>query len=318
MSICASRLFPRMTAIAIVLIGTVTASTLWADDPNELRDGTGLITASWESATRNITTYNPSVRPDLPEGTALTTLKVSGSVEVLDFNDLIAVSTTHATALWAFDQDGDAVLFDPNAVVRPAGNAWVLGDRPKTFGVELPLDLDQPYVASLSELAFTVDALYGQPFATIDVPIEVSEDWIELVPRYRIRITDVNQSGGFCWFTIDEEITDVHSHMGCRFDPNFSGWDETTPRSPRGGIRRVTDYDFIDNVQVVDVQGNRVSVQGFHSASHPTDSTVTGLRQYTLYNCESLDAVRVRYTIAMDPYEVPILLTLTDIPIPGL
>ncbi len=312
MNVCVRPLF--IAAIVVICVGAV--STTRADDPNALRDGMGLLTASWDSATRCITAYNPGARADLPEGTALTTIKVSGGVGVVDFNDLIAVATTHATALWALDGDGKAVLFDPNAVVRPSGNAWVLGDRPRTFCVELPLDLDQPYVASLSELAFTVDALYGDPFVTIDVPIEASEEWIELAPRYRIQITDVTHADDTCRFTVKEEILEVYSHVSWPFDPNEDHWDETATASDVS--RKVADFDVIDHVRILDTEGTPVLPGGLVRSWRLSGGMVTGTRTFTLYECASTEDLRIRYTIAMAPYEVPILLTLTDIPIPGL
>ncbi len=309
-----ARHFRLATAATMVLIWTMSIAAVQADDPNAVRDGTGLLAATWDSATRCLTAHNPKARPDVAEGTVQTTIKVSGSVEVLDFNDLIAVATTRATALWAFDQDGEAVLFDADAVVRPDGNVWVLGDRPKTFCVELPLDFDQPYVASLSELAFTVEALYGQPFTTIDVPIEVSQAWIEIVPRYRIQITKTDQLDDHCFIAVTEEVLDVSGSANGPFDPNAHYWDETADWYHTS---KVVNFDVISHAEIVDLEGRPVrSAHSYQGSSR--EGMLTQTREFTLNDCASLEELRIRYTIAMDPYEATILLTLTDIPVPGL
>lgn len=116
----------------------------------------------------------------------------------LDTNDLIAVATTNANAIQAFDYDDNDVLFDPNAPVPSLARTWELGEQPKAFAVELPLDPNQTFPQSLSELDFTVDGLYGQPFTTVDLPLEATEDWIDLAPNYRLRIEEVNLLDGVC------------------------------------------------------------------------------------------------------------------------
>ncbi len=307
-------------ALVIVLVGLATSQAASAADPNmndALWDSSVLFAASWASATRSLTAYNPVERPDKDPEAFKTVLAVSGTVYILDTNDLIAVTTGNTRALQAFDQDGNDVRFDPNAPALPLGRTWTLGDQPQTFSVELHLDPEQPYVASLSELHFMIDALYGQPFATVDIPWETTEDWVELVPRYRIHIEEADSTDGTCHLLVREEIADVYRRAGDSFDPNDGPWEEI----PFYGHppRDFGELDVISNVDIVDAKGNPVDGGGPRSmSSRLGNGMATVTREFTLYHPLGAEDLRIRYTIAIDVYEMPIPLTLTEIPVPGL
>jgi hypothetical protein len=208
------------------------------------------------------------------------------------------------------------VFFDLNIPEPNLGRTWMLGEKPKPFSVELNLDPDQTYPTILSELDFTVDALYGQPFATIDLPVEVTEDWIELAPCYRIRVDEVSMVDNVCHIVVKGEVTDVSGSGSYPFDPNIP-WDEHV--SPRGTVYRLSDLDIISRTELVDT-GETPSWSG-GSNSHSNRSADGGRDlswNFTLHNCTGTENLLLHYTIAMDPYEIPIPLTLTEIAVPGL
>ena len=300
-------------ALRLCLIVTTLAACAWADDPNVPLEPSTAFVADWDSVTLAITGRNPI--DALARREAIT---VSGSIYVLDSNDLIAISMTNTAPLWAFDQDGHEVLFDPNAVVAEPARTWELGDQPQAFSVTLTLDPNQPRPASLAELDFTVEALYGRPFRTVAFPAEVTDDWIELTPEFRVRITDANVAGDRCTVVIEEEITlDMHG-MGRRsFDPNRGPWVEEP--WPDGSVDKLSDLDFLTDVYLCDVDGNPVGNGGSSSRTHSGLATgvTTGTRKLTRYDCPSLEGVYVYYTFALDLYETPIHLRLSDIPVPG-
>jgi len=273
-----------------------------------------LFEATWESATLSITAYNPVEKPDIDPLTRKNVITVTGHVYILDTNDLIAVSTIHATALQVLDQDGNEVIFDPNAVVQSPGHTWMLGDQPKTFSVELRLDPNQACPTSLSELDFAVDALYGQPFSTAILPLETTEDGTELSSRYRVRVAEANVVDDLCHLVIEEEIQGV-SGVGIRsFDPNDGPWEESV--DPRGRARKITDLvDFIVTHEIIDAEGNLLRNTG---PSRYSLKMGTATFRLTLYDCTNTKGLYVRYTFAIGIYKMPIRLTLTDIPVPGL
>ena len=308
--------FVRIVSTVMILAGLPAVGAAQASDPNALWEASDLFVASWESATLAITVYNPIERPDIDPLTRTHVITVAGNVHILDTNDLIAVSTTHATALQAFDQDGTEVRFDPNAPEKSPGRTWILGDKPKAFSVELHLDPNQAVPTSLSELDFTVEALYGQPFTTIDIPLEVTEEWIELVPRYRIHVEEVNVVDDACHIIIREEITDVHAGSSRSFDPNGHPWEEM---SCFGDVLyKFSEFDVVSNAKIVDTDGHPVRGGNRGSSSSGRDGMRTGTRTFTFYNCSDTEDFRIRYTIAMDLYEMPIPLMLTDISVPGM
>lgn len=305
------RLFLTLTSLALV-------PSAWADDPNVALEPSTAFVADWDSVTLAVTGYNPIGSPDGNPPVQREAISVEGNVYILDTNDLIAISTTNTAPLWAFDQDGHEVLFDPNAVVVEPARTWELGDQPQVFRVTLPLDPNQPRPTSLSEFDFTVEALYGRPFRTVAIPAEVTDDWIELTPEFRLRITDANVVGDRCTVVIEEEITLDIDGVGSRsFDPNLGPWVEEL--WPDGRVNKFSDLDLLTDIDLTDVDGNRIGSGGSSSSSHRGMGTgvTTGTRKLTRYNCSSLEGVYVYYTFALDLYEAPIHLRLSDIPVPG-
>jgi hypothetical protein len=175
-------------------------------------------------------------------------------------------------------------------------------------------------------LGLTVDALYGRPFVTTEIPIEASDDWIELLPRYRIRNTGIEQDDNVCRFTLQEEVRDVNRYIDHPLDPNAGDWDETAPASWHdfarpwwGDSGKPTDFDVITNIRIVNTQGQVVANTLVSYGSWELGAGMLKItRSFVVFDCAATGDLRLHFTIAMDPYEVPILLTLTDIAIPGL
>lgn len=187
---------------------------------------------------------------------------------------------------------------------------------PKAFSIELHLDPNQAVPTSLSELDFTVEALYGQPFTTIDIPVEITEEWIELVPRYRVRVAEVNSVDDVCHIIVKGEVTDVHSSGSYSFDPNDGPWEE---RGCYGDVLRFSDLDVISRGEIIDA-GEAPSWSG-GTISHSSRSADGGRDltwEFTLHNCTGTENLLIHCTTAMAPYEMPIPLVLTDISVPGM
>jgi len=233
-----------------------------------------------------------------------------------DANDLVAVSTTHAMALQAFDQDGLEVPFDPNAIVLELARRWWLGDEPRAYAVELHLDPNQAVPPLLSRLDFMVEALYAQPFATFELPLEVSAEPIVLLPNVQVRITEVSVANETCSVTTEATMTDISGTTDQTFEPEGGFWDEYV--SPRGRVFSLSDTDVIFRAAIVDSEGNQVRRGG--SERHATRSSggvVVATTSFVINDCPSAEGLYLRYRIAMYPYEVPIFLTLEDVAIPG-
>jgi hypothetical protein len=303
---------------AVALAMSLTALGIaQADDPNALADPPALFAADWDTASLAVTIYNPAADPNGKGPARKDVVTVTGTVYPPDVNDLVAFSATHAAALQAFDQDGREVLFDPDAVVLQPGRRWWLDDRPVAYAVELYLDPNQTVPTSLSQLDFTVQALYAQPFTTVVLPLEVSVEPIALLGNFQVRITDVNVVGAICSVAVEATMTDISGTADRPFDPEEGYWDEHV--SPRGHVFIVSDPDVIFRAAIVDSDGNHVRRGG--SESHSTRSSggvVVATTGFVIHDCLSTEGLYLRYRIAMYPYEVPILLTLQDVAIPGL
>jgi len=302
--------------IVALLAGPPTVGTAQTEDPNTLWDASDLFAATWGSATLSVTTYNPSEHPDMAPQARKRVITVDGNVYPLDVNDLVALSTTHVTALRAFDQDAIEVLFDPNAVEQSPGRTWILGDKPSGFSLPIHLAPDQPCPSSLSELNFTVDALYGKPFVTLDLPVESTEEWIEAAPGFRVRVEEVNTVDDVCHIVVKGSITDVSGSGSYSFDPN-AVWEEHVSR--QGDVHKTSDLDVIYRVEIIDV-GETPSWNGARKSG--SSRSAEGGREltydYILRNCTGTENMLIRLNVVMYPYEIPIPLTLTEIPVPGL
>lgn len=296
-----------MILAAVLMTALTTIGTAQTDDPN------ALFAADWDSATLAVTVF----RSDDATPAVKNVVSVTGNVYIPDVNDLVAVSGTHAAAVQAFDQDGAEVLFDPNVVEPEPGRTWWLGTEPLAYSVAMRLDPNQLIPTSLSELDFTVEAMYAESYITVDLPLEVTTEPIELLPNFHVSVTEVNVAGETCVVATVATITDVSGRSTRSFDPNDGPWEETILHS--GRVITLSDLDVIYREAIVDADGNAdTRIRGTSHASHSSGGVTTATARFTLRDCSDVEGLYLRYTIAMYPYEVPILLTVTDVAIPGL
>jgi len=306
------------TWLLLSLVSIFAAATARADDPNLPAALSSAFAADWDAVTLTVTGYNPSGSPADAAPPREEVITVAGHVHVFDSNDLIAVSTTNTTPLWAFDQDGSDVVFDPNAVAIEPARTWDLGERAKPFRVSLTLDADQVRPTSLMQLDFTAEALYGRPFRTVAIPVEVTEDWIELAPDYRVHVTETRVVDETAYVTLAEEIAfRIASSASRSFDPNDGPWVDHVFRN--GKVEPVSDYDYVARGYLGDIDGNEVGSGGGFRHPHSGMSTglTTGALELTVGHCPTLEGAYIHLTFALKLYATPIHLTLTDIPIPG-
>ena len=302
--------------VAIHLVAGPTLGPVALGSDAGLSDSSGIMVPSWKSVTLSLTTYNPTERPDQEPGKPEKVIAVSGQVHILDANDLIAVADANTAVLCAFDQDGQEVLFDPNAYPKDPNRAWMLGAAAKPFSTRMKLDPNQAAPSILSALDFTVDALYGQPFTFIDLPFAPTDDWMELFPGFRTLVEATSSQDGRCTCSIKEEIVGMGALSYRSFDPEDGVWEERWPMS--GLIFKLSDHDLIYHVDIVDLEGKLVQSGGGRMSAHGGGGVIETSREITLSQCTDTTTLQIRYTIAVDPYEAQIPLTLAQIPVPGL
>jgi len=299
---------PQSSILALAVATCVgiltTPGSAQTDDPN------ALFAAGWHSASLAVTID----RPDGKSSAVKNVVSVAGHVYVPDANDLVAVSTTHAAAVHAFDQNGVEIHFDPEAVTLEPGRSWWLGRAPRLYRVELHLDPNQALPTALSRLDLTVEALYAESYMTVDLPLAVTEEPIELLPNCHVSITDVNVADEVCAVATKVVTANVFGSGTMSFDPNDGPWEETVIRDH---VLRMSDLDVVFRATLVDGAGRTVPAAASHR-TQSSDGVTTGTTRLEVRDCTGLDGLYLRYTVAMYPYDVPILLTLTNVAIPGL
>ena len=82
----------------------------------------------------------------------------------------------------------------------------------------------------LSELEFTVSALYAQPLATFDIPFEPMTAPVELVPGFSVQIESASSEDGKCGFTIKEVFDGFDTWWHGTLDEDSSTCDEDFDR----------------------------------------------------------------------------------------
>ena len=233
-----------------------------------------------------------------------TTLKLSGTLTVLDSNNLVALDPEHAIPCQAFDEQGALIDLQNRLPVCEPSHHWVVLP---THPVEFELVLRQIDSTRLSTVDALTYALYAQSLIQMDLPLEVTADWITLVPGFRVKIDQVDIAGGICEYTIQESI-DANGF-------SFGGLTENaTPQATNRGFHFFwADSDVVYARQFINNQGNLINVTTLSGSSRHSEGKSISTLQVRI---AQEDIGFVHYNIAIQPYSVLVPFTLENIPLP--
>jgi uncharacterized membrane protein YgcG len=155
------------------------------------------IAATWESVTVMSKLYNPAPGAKVPERS----LSLAATVDVIDPNGLLGFDSTPQGTLVL---DGKPSVIYSKAVpskfchfywplryikTMPTPGQWVSQLQPYNLTVDVPLDPNHPsYPALLSRVEWSMYALVNTQAKTVDVPFNVTTDWLTLTPGVEIKV----------------------------------------------------------------------------------------------------------------------------------
>jgi hypothetical protein len=180
-----------------------------------------------------------------------------------------------------------------------------------SLSVGIPLEADQGYPSSLSRLEWSMKALIAETFTTVDIPFEADEEWVEVVPGLEIRVNEASATEGSYIYQIQAV-----------YDPNLVSYgtgghwhfwsDEELPAT------LMMDMEML-NAAGEPVRGPNTSGGfGGGTSSHSTDEGLMEATSNGYGRCDACgDVATIRFTFALDAYEVEARLVLEDVPVPG-
>jgi hypothetical protein len=272
----------------------------------------------WESVDLQSRIENPARDPDAdPNG--LRELTVQAGAELIDYEDLIGIDRFGRSVV-AMDQDGQEIYRVDDPLISRSYQATEDALRLAAFGeradeinlsVSIPLEADQGYPSSLSRLDWSMNALVAETFTTVDIPFEASEEWVEVVPGLDVLVEVASATEGNYIYKIK-----------AIYDPNLASFgtlghwhfwfDEALPAT------LMVDMEML-NAAGEPVRGPNTS--GGFGGGTSSHSTEDGLREATSDGhgrCDACgDVATIRFTFALDAYEVEARLVLEDVPVPG-
>ncbi len=163
------------------------------------------IAATWESLTAMSKLSNPAA----PSAKAAPerSLSLSARVDVVDVNNVLGFD---------YNAQGTLVLDEKLRVVyskavpskychfywplrytkKMVAGQWVSELQPYNFKVDMPIDSNHPYPKSLSRVEWSMYALVNTESKTVDVPFNVSADWVTLAPGVEIKVEQATAETG--------------------------------------------------------------------------------------------------------------------------
>jgi hypothetical protein len=301
-------------------------------DPNQTWDPAQHVAAVWESVSADLsaTIYNPALPPTQmsTRTRASRRLSMSGQITITDSNGLVGFCTT-ATAVRTVDQDGNVIpgvrtlnetgrlYMAPGTMTRPGA--------PDTKGVSayvvsIGLDSASPVIAYpslLKKVEWSMYALVAGTFQTADVPLAVTNEWIELVPGLEVFVEQSAIGRG-----------EYQYRIKARCDPKKVSY---VP----GSAIHLSPGDLppeviVAKIDVLDAHGISIPAQGIGSFSSTSAEAVFYTSTAGVLNKEPGGistgsgscavcgtATTIRYTLGLKSYEKEVRFTLENVPVPS-
>jgi len=258
-------------------------------------------------------------------------ISLSGRIAVPDPNGLIGLSK-YPTDIQAWDElgnplesgsdDDDKVIYVPleyAATLWVPTMEWMLDAVPYDFSLALRLDPDSPFPTALSRVEWSMTVLLSDRFEVIDIPYAETEDWTELVPGLEMLVSQAYAAEGQYNYVLQSRFDPgrvVHRDYRDRGSWEDGGYPWTETKAPEL---------VVIAIDVLDAQGHSVHYQGSDAGS----ATVGAYRElfaepavvarHGIGNCQACgQAASFRLTLAYEPYEQEVRLSLEDVAVPSL
>jgi hypothetical protein len=281
-------------------------------EPTEIvLDASARFAVHWDSLAVTRVTLNPLAGAEGARDPGIV-VSISGRIEGLDAPNLIGMDEQEGIVCRVTDEQGDDVTLRSNAYLFEPDHCWNLRKTPLyPFTLQMQLNLDQAVPTVLSQIDFYVYALFAQPLTVIDIPIGVTEDWVDVVPGLQVSVAIITLQDGTYQYTLSEKRHDL-SHVRGILKTDVQTCEPLGLSHPFH-MPDLAAVDLVYNRDIIDSNGNILSSAGPDFSSGGRSGSSTSSRMCSDSGCP----VCVRYTIGVKPYKLVVPLTLTDIPVSG-
>ena len=178
-----------------------------------------------------------------------------------------------------------------------------LPEMPAHVSLSFPMDPNAGYPVWFSQVSWSTKGLFVYAIRTVKVPFQSSEQWIELLPDYRIMIEEAVLEEGKYSYVIKAKYEGPDSRPS---NYVFLRADEPVPQYIDMGMT------FLD-AKGVDVRSYSSS-GGFSSGGGGSDTDYTFSGRGSCSACGGVTTIQFQF--AVDPYIEEMLYVLYDIPVP--
>ncbi|MHC4207242.1 MAG: hypothetical protein ACYSTT_21510 [Planctomycetota bacterium] len=265
--------------------------------------------AAWESVTFSSVLYNPEEDSDASGYESQQTLTISCNLYKADLRNLLSDTTfLRPSKVSAVDDQNNVYTEDyPDSFfhvrIDTTPRPSFLADRPAHLSLSFPMDPNAGYPVWFNKVSFSTEGLFAYAIRSAKVPFQASEEWIELLPDYRIMIEEAVLEEGRYSYVIKAKYEGPDSRPSSHV---FLRDDEPLPQYIDMGMT------FLD-ANGVDVRSYSGGFSGGSSGGGSgTDYTMSGRS-----SCDACGGVAtIQFQFAVDPYIEEMVYVLYDIPVP--
>lgn len=236
---------------------------------------------------------------------------IRGEVGMLRSENLIGVDFENARVCQALDAEARPVpMFGSiRSLIEPKHSWDMLNHTTRPLTLVLPLDETGVHPDSLSQVDFVAYALTCQLWKTVEIPFAAMDDWLEIVPRLRMRIENHTTQGG----SKEYRITEEYSLPSSRVQEVLMN-ENTLAVDQFGAAASLSELEMIYGFALLDASGNPAT-HGGRRGSGWSGGAATGTRTRSGDWAYTSHIVSVRYTVAVKPRILKVPLTLSNIPL---
>ncbi len=295
-SLCLAQIVPEVTEVVV--------------EPND-PDWTpsDCFVPAWERVTLSTVLSNPEEDSSASGYESTQTLTISCNLYKADLRNLLSDTTflrpskvsavDELNNVYAYDNPSRFFSIHIDTTPRPS----FLPDRPAHLSLSFPMDPNAGYPVLFSKVSWSTEGLFAYAIRTVKVPFQASEEWIELLPDYRIMIEEAVLEEGKYSYVIKAKYEGPDSRPSSHV---FLREGEPLPQYIDMGMT------FLD--------ANGVDVRSYSSSGGFGSSGSGSGNDYTMSgrgSCSACGGVAtIQFQFAVDPYIDEMSYILYDIPVP--
>jgi hypothetical protein len=267
---------------------------------------------AWKEVELSTRLSNPDEVSGATELNSTQSLQISFNMYKGDLRNIISdTGFLRASSAQAVDEQNNAYTMEgraPSLRIDTTPSPSFFADRPANLSLNFDMDPNVGYPTWFDQIDFTVEALFTRAIRTVKIPFEASDEWIEILPGYRVQVEEA---------TVEDETYSYR--LNTRSDspesrPTSSlfrlGRDEDISNAMPKYMDMGLTFLNADGADVISIsQGSSRSSSGSGS---DTEYVMSGKG-----SCSACGGVTtIQFEFAVDPYIAQMFYQLNNIPVP--